>query len=94
VRRTCGPRERARLLKHGRDGEPLDAARTRRSTFEQIDAALNTRFDGSETMGGSDLSMTMAVLETIALEIAADIGVEGFLGSPRFIQRWAARHQL
>jgi len=94
VRRTCEPQERARLLKRGRDGEPLGAARTRRSKFEQIDAALKTRFDGIESMGGADLPMTMAVLETRALDIAADLGIEGFLGSPGFIQRWAARHQL
>jgi len=42
VRRACGPRERARLLKRGRDDEPLDAARTRRFKFEQIDADLKT----------------------------------------------------
>jgi len=88
VRRTCEPQERARLLKRGRDGEPLDAARTRWSKFEQIDAALTSWFDGIESMGGADLPMTMAVLETIVLKIAADLGVEGFLGTPRFIQRW------
>jgi len=53
ARRTCEPRERVRLLKRARDGEPLDATRTRRSKFEEVDAALKTWFDGTETMGGA-----------------------------------------
>jgi len=93
-RRICEPRERARILKRARSGEPLDATRTRRSKFEEIDAALKTWFDGIESMGGAELPMTMAVLETRAREIATDLGVEGFVGSPGFIQRWAFRHRL
>jgi len=92
--RTCEPRDRARLLKRARDGEPLDATRTRRSKFEEIDAALKTLFEGIETMGGAELPMTMAVLETRAREIATELGVDGFVGSPGFIQRWASRHRL
>jgi len=38
--------------------------------------------------------MTMAVLETRAREIATELGVKGFFGSPGFIQRWASRHRL
>jgi len=94
ARRTCEPRERARILKRARAGEPLDATRTRRSKFEEIDASLKTWFDGIESMGGEELPMTMAVLETRAREIATDLGVEGFVGSPGFIQRWASRHRL
>eukprot|EP00168_Porphyra_purpurea_P018752 TRINITY_DN7135_c0_g1_i1.p1 TRINITY_DN7135_c0_g1~~TRINITY_DN7135_c0_g1_i1.p1 ORF type:complete len:534 (-),score=5.13 TRINITY_DN7135_c0_g1_i1:258-1859(-) len=45
-------------------------------------------------MGGADLPVTMAVLETRARDIAADLGVQGFAGSPGFIQRWASRHRL
>jgi len=62
ARRTCEPRERARILKRARDGEPLDATRTRRSKFEDIDAALKTWFDGIASMSGAELPMTMAVL--------------------------------
>jgi len=94
ARRTCSPSERARLLKRARDGEPVNSTRTRRSKFEEIDAALKTWFDCIETMGGSDLPITMVVLETRAREIATELGVEGFLGSPRFIQRWASGHRL
>jgi len=94
ARRTCEPRERARLLNRARHGEPLDATRTRRSKFEEIDAALKTWFDGIEAMGGAELPMTMAVLETRAREIATELGVEGSVGSPGFIQLWASRHRL
>jgi len=94
ARRTCEPRERARILKRARAGEPLDAKRTRRSMFEEIDASRKTWFDGIESMGGSELPMTMAVLETRAREIVSDLGVEGLVGSSGFIQRWASRHRL
>jgi len=72
----------------------VNSTRTRRSKFEEIDAALKTWFDGIETMGGADLPMTMAVLETRAREIATELGVEGLLGSPGFFQRWASGHRL
>jgi len=45
-------------------------------------------------MGGAELPMTMDVLETRAKGIATELGVEGFVGSPGFIQRWASRHRL
>jgi len=82
ARRTCNPSDRARLLKRARDGDPVSSTRTRRSKFEELDAALKTWSDGIETMGGADLPMTMAELETRAREIATELGVEGFLGSP------------
>jgi len=79
---------------HPHPGEPVNSTRTRRSKFEKIDAALKTWFDGIKNMGGADLPMTMAVLETRAREIATELGVEGFFGSPEFIQPWASRHRL
>jgi len=38
--------------------------------------------------------MTMAVLETRAKEIFAEHGVEGFVGSPGFIQRCSSQERL
>jgi len=94
ARRSCEPRKRAWLLKRMRNGEPIDDMRTRRSKFEEVDAALNTWFLGIETIGGAELPMTMSVLEKRAREIAAERGVKGSLGSPAFIQRWASRHHI
>jgi len=45
-------------------------------------------------MGGAELPMTMVLLETREREIVTELGVEGFVGSPGFIQRWASRHRL
>jgi len=87
ARRTCEPRERARILKRARAGEALDATRTRRHKFEEIDAALRTWFDSIESMGGAELPMTMAVLGTRERDIATDLGVEEFLGSSGLIKR-------
>jgi len=63
ARRTCEPQEPARILKRMRDGEPLAATRTRGSTFEVVDAALNTWLDEVDSAGGAELRMTLAVLE-------------------------------
>jgi len=38
--------------------------------------------------------MTIEVLETRARKFFTDLGIEGFVGSPGFIQRWASRPRL
>jgi len=72
----------------------LDTTRTWRYKFEEIDASLKTWLDGIESMGGAELPMTIAVLEARARKISTYLGIEGFVGSPGFIQRWASRPRL
>jgi len=74
--------------------EELSAPRLRRSYFESVSQSLWRWYRTLQRVGGRHLPVSGGLLEARARQIATDLGVTGFKGSPYLIQNWAARHKL
>jgi len=94
VRSACSLRSRRSLQARAASGELLHSGRTWRSAVENVDRELRRWFDIVDGLGPDAISLTMAVLQQRAREIGERLGVSGSSASPRFVRRWAPRHNL
>jgi len=74
--------------------EDLSSPRLRRSYFETVAQGLWDWFKTLQRVGRWHLPVSRSLLEACARQIATELGVTGFKGSPHFIQNWAARYNL
>ena len=87
-------RKRSEYKRRAAASEDLSAPRLCRSYFDSVSQTLWDWCRTLQRVGERHLPASGGLLEARARRIETDLGVEGFKGSPHFIQNWAERYKL